>query len=48
MRPSLGDGAPIAGAALVEEPFTVLVLAPSDVAALDEHGSYDIAIGRPK
>ena len=35
----------IEGPALVEEPFTVVVLAPSDVAVLDEHGNYDITIG---
>ncbi len=43
---SLGAGALVAGPALVEEPFTVLVLAPSDVAVLDEHGNYDITIGK--
>jgi N-methylhydantoinase A len=42
---SLGAGVRVEGPALIEEPFTVLVLAPSDVAVLDEHGNYDIAIG---
>ncbi|HXN61421.1 MAG TPA: hydantoinase/oxoprolinase family protein [Acidimicrobiales bacterium] len=42
---SLGAGATIEGPALIEEPFTVVVLAPSDVAVLDEHGNYDITIG---
>jgi N-methylhydantoinase A len=41
---SLGAGALIEGPALIEEPFTVVVLAPSDVAVLDEHGNYDITI----
>jgi len=40
----LGAGAAISGPALVEEPFTVVVLAPGDVARLDEHGNYDITI----
>jgi N-methylhydantoinase A/oxoprolinase/acetone carboxylase beta subunit len=42
---SLGAGAHIEGPALIEEPFTVVVLAPSDVAVLDAHGNYDITIG---
>jgi len=42
----LGAGAVIEGPALIEEPFTVVVLAPGDVARLDEHGNYDIAIGQ--
>ncbi len=41
----LGAGAVVEGPALIEEPFTVVVLAPSDVAVLDEHGNYDITIG---
>jgi N-methylhydantoinase A len=40
----LGAGAVIEGPALVEEPFTVVVLAPGDTARLDQHGNYDIAI----
>ena len=42
---SLGAGAVVEGPALIEEPFTVVVLAPGDVARLDQHGNYDIAIG---
>jgi N-methylhydantoinase A len=45
---SLGAGALVAGPALIEEPFTVLVLAASDAAVLDEHGNYDITIGRAR
>jgi N-methylhydantoinase A len=41
----LGPGATITGPALIEEPFTVVVLAPGDVTRLDEHGNYDITIG---
>jgi N-methylhydantoinase A len=41
----LGAGAVVEGPALIEEPFTVVVLAPSDLAVLDEHGNYDITIG---
>jgi N-methylhydantoinase A len=40
----LGSGAVVEGPALIEEPFTVVVLAPGDVARLDQHGNYDIAI----
>jgi N-methylhydantoinase A len=43
--PVLGPGASVSGPALIEEPFTVVVLAPGDVAVLDAHGNYDIAIG---
>ena len=43
---SLGPGATVVGPALIEEPFTVVVLAPGDRARLDEHGNYDIAIAR--
>ncbi|MGP0029246.1 MAG: hydantoinase/oxoprolinase family protein, partial [Acidimicrobiales bacterium] len=45
--PALGAGAVVAGPALIEEPFTVVVIAPGDTARLDEHGNYDIAIGLP-
>jgi N-methylhydantoinase A len=41
----LGAGAVVEGPALIEEPFTVVVLASSDVAELDEHGNDDITIG---
>jgi len=40
----LGPGARITGPALIQEPFTVIVLAPDDSAHLDEHGNYDITI----
>jgi N-methylhydantoinase A len=42
----LGTGAVVTGPALIEEPFTVIVLADGDVARLDEHGNYliDIAL----
>jgi hypothetical protein len=34
----------VTGPALIEEPFTVIVLAPGDIATLDQHGNYDITI----
>ncbi|HEV3352189.1 MAG TPA: hydantoinase/oxoprolinase family protein [Acidimicrobiales bacterium] len=43
--PALGPGAAITGPALVEEPFTVVVVAPGSSLTLDEHGSYDITVG---
>jgi N-methylhydantoinase A len=36
----LGPGAAIEGPALVQEPFTVVVLGPGDSLSLDEHGNY--------
>jgi N-methylhydantoinase A len=41
----LGAGASLSGPALIEEPFTVVVLAPGDTATLDTNGNYDITIG---
>ena len=41
---ALGPGATVEGPALIEEPFTVVVLAPGNVARLDEHGNYDIVV----
>jgi len=41
----LRPGVVIEGPAVVEEPFTVVVLCAGDVAHLDENGNYDIAIG---
>jgi N-methylhydantoinase A/oxoprolinase/acetone carboxylase beta subunit len=41
---ALAAGARVEGPALIEEPFTVLVLAPGNVAILDANGNYDIAI----
>ncbi len=40
----LGPGATVTGPALIDEPFTVVVLAPGDQATLDANGNYDIAI----
>jgi N-methylhydantoinase A len=42
----LGPGAIVEGPALIEEPFTVVVLADGDHARLDEHGNYDIRVAR--
>ncbi len=36
----LGPGAQIAGPALIEEPFTVIVVPPGATAGLDTHGNY--------
>ena len=41
----LGPGAALTGPALVEEPFTVVVVAPGSSLILDEHGNYDIRVG---
>src|SRR5438477_770060 len=41
----LGPGAALTGPALVEEPFTVVVVAPGSSLILDEHGNYDITVG---
>ncbi len=41
----LGPGATVEGPALIEEPFTVVVLAPGDKAILDDNGNYGIEIG---
>jgi N-methylhydantoinase A len=43
--PRLAAGVEIAGPALIEEPFTVVVLAPGYRARLDEHGNYDVRLG---
>ncbi len=40
----LGPGAAIAGPALVEEPFTVVVLPPGSSAMLDDHGNYLVTV----
>jgi N-methylhydantoinase A len=40
----LAPGATVDGPALVEEPFTVVVLAPGNQARLDQHGNYDIRV----
>jgi len=41
---ALGPGATVEGPAIIEEPFTVVVLAPGNVARLDQHGNYDISL----
>jgi N-methylhydantoinase A len=40
----LAPGATVTGPALVQEPFTVVVIGPGDHAHLDPHGNYDITI----
>lgn len=40
----LAAGAEIHGPALIEEPFTVVVLPPGARARLDEHGNYDVSV----
>jgi N-methylhydantoinase A len=41
----LAAGAAVEGPALIEEPFTVVVVPPGSDARLDEHGTYDIRVG---
>ena len=43
---SMGPGTTLTGPALIEEPFTVVVLAAGDQATLDENGNYSIQIDR--
>lgn len=40
----LGAGAQIAGPALIEEPFTVVVVAPGCTALVDTDGNYDLTV----
>jgi len=40
----LGAGVEIAGPALIEEPFTVVVVPPTGRARLDEHGNYSLEL----
>src|SRR5437588_9532054 len=40
---SLAPGAALEGPALIEEPFTVVVVAPGSSVVLDDHGNYDIS-----
>ena len=40
--PRLAAGAEIRGPALIEEPFTVVVLGPDYHARLDDHGNYEV------
>ena len=42
--PQLGPGASVTGPALIEEPFTVVVLGPGAIARLDELGNYTITV----
>jgi len=42
--PALGPGATITGPALIEEPFTVVVVPPGATARLDELGNYDLTL----
>jgi N-methylhydantoinase A len=42
--PALGPGAAVTGPALVEEPFTVVVVPPGAACRLDEHGNYEIRL----
>jgi N-methylhydantoinase A len=41
----LGPGATITGPALVQEPFTVLVVPPGATATLGDHASYELTLG---
>jgi N-methylhydantoinase A len=43
--PPLGPGAAVHGPALIEEPFTVVVVPPGWSATLTEHGSYEVTAG---
>jgi N-methylhydantoinase A len=42
---ALGPGAELRGPALVEEPFTVVVLPPGSTARVDEFGNYAVTLG---
>ena len=42
--PSLAPGAQLSGPALVEEPFTVVAVAPGQALSLDEHGNYHLTV----
>jgi N-methylhydantoinase A len=41
----LGPGATVTGPALIQEPFTVLVVPPGASASLGEHASYELTLG---
>jgi N-methylhydantoinase A len=43
--PALGAGAVVHGPALIEEPFTVVVVPPGATAALDDLGNYVLTLG---
>jgi len=40
----LAAGAEVIGPGLIQEPFTVVVVAPGNRARLDEHGSYEVSL----
>ncbi|HUI27985.1 MAG TPA: hypothetical protein VL403_18025, partial [Candidatus Kryptonia bacterium] len=42
--PSIRAGHRIKGPAIIEEPFTTIVLQPKQVATLDRHGNYRIEL----
>ena len=42
--PALAAGSRITGPALVEEPFTVVVVAPGQTLTLDKHGTYELRV----
>jgi N-methylhydantoinase A len=42
----LGPGAAVDGPALVEEPFTVVVVPPGARCELGAHGCYELTLGR--
>jgi N-methylhydantoinase A len=44
---AMAPGTRVAGPALIEEPFTVVVLSPGDTCTLDHHGNYDITVAAP-
>ncbi|MGZ6979726.1 MAG: hypothetical protein ACXVJW_16570, partial [Acidimicrobiia bacterium] len=43
--PALGAGATLEGPALIEEPFTVVVVPPGATVVLDELGNYALTLG---
>ncbi len=44
---ALGPGAVVTGPALIEEPFTVVVVPPGGTARLDALGTYELTLGTP-
>ena len=44
--PALAAGSAITGPALIEEPFTVVVVAPGQTVTLDRHGTWDLRTQR--
>lgn len=43
--PRMRAGQRVKGPAIIEEPFTTIVLHPKETAVLDRHGNYRIALG---